>query len=261
MALIFWSIVFMTVGASTFFNAFLFYEGQFACPPEVTGNCKEYVCSLPAPMRTNYIDDDFESLASKFGDYRCENSQELDTIQSFVYVGGIVGVIAGAFINEYVSKKKLMILTVVANILGIGLTIVGPTLMASAAGLFVNYAAKCIQTEIVTCYVTESISEGRRGKDIMVIYLFYALGVTLNGLVFDLFASWQWALLFYQVVPFFVVLFALLFFIEETPFDQVVNYAPEQSLAAFQRIAVRNDRQDEHGITVEEIANIKEEYL
>jgi len=51
------------------------------------------------------------------------------------------------------SKRKLMIITVVANILGIGLTMMSPTLFIAGIGLFINYAAKCIQTEVVTCYI------------------------------------------------------------------------------------------------------------
>jgi len=62
-------------------------------------------------------------------------------------------VIAGAFLSQMMSKRKLMIITVVANILGIGLTMMSPTLFIAGIGLFINYAAKCIQTEVVTCYI------------------------------------------------------------------------------------------------------------
>jgi len=62
-------------------------------------------------------------------------------------------VIAGAFLSQLMSKRKLMIITVAANIVGIGLTIMSPTLLIAGIGLFINFAAKCIQTEVITCYI------------------------------------------------------------------------------------------------------------
>jgi hypothetical protein len=84
----------------------------------------------------------------------------------------------------------------------------------------------------------------------MVIYFFYAIGVALNGLVFYLFDSWQLALFFYQIVPFIIVLLGLVFFIEETPFDQVIYYSPENSLASFQRIAKINGTEEDYQLSV-----------
>lgn len=84
----------------------------------------------------------------------------------------------------------------------------------------------------------------------MLCYLFYGFGVTLNGAVFMLFKDWRVLLLIYQFIPFVIVLLGLLYFIEETPFDSIVNYAPEESLTAFQRIALLNGKED-HGLTLE----------
>jgi len=72
-------------------------------------------------------------------------------------------VIAGAFLNQKMSKRKLLIITVVANIAGIGLTIMSPTLFIAGIGLFINFAAKSIQIEVVTCYITETTSQNRQG--------------------------------------------------------------------------------------------------
>jgi len=46
--LIFWSLFYFTIGAASFFLPFLFYSEKYSCPSSNTGNCHDYVCSLPA---------------------------------------------------------------------------------------------------------------------------------------------------------------------------------------------------------------------
>lgn len=59
----------------------------------------------------------------------------------------------------------------------------------------------------------------------MATYVFYSLGVTLNGLFFYLLKSWQTYVLI--LLPIFVIiLLFLVFYIEETPFDLIINYTP-----------------------------------
>lgn len=83
-----------------------------------------------------------------------------------------------------------MIATVVANIFGIILAICGPTMFMATIGLFINFAAKCIQIEVVACYITETVAEEIRGKYSMVVYIIFGAGVTLNGLFFKVMNSW-----------------------------------------------------------------------
>lgn len=88
----------MVMGSTNFFLPYVFYQGNYQCPEGVT-NCKDYVCSLAPDQRGQFVHDDLYSLASKFGDYRCDNNVDLDLLQSFIYLGGVIGVIIGAFIN------------------------------------------------------------------------------------------------------------------------------------------------------------------
>lgn len=134
----------MIMGSTNFFLPFVFYQGNYQCPDGVT-NCKDYVCSLPANQRTQFIHDDLFSLTSKFGDFRCDSNVELDLLQSLIYLGGVIGVIIGAFINEIITKRMLLIATVVANIVGLVIGVLGNTLLISSIGLFINYAATGIQ--------------------------------------------------------------------------------------------------------------------
>jgi cyanate permease len=128
------------------------------------------------------------------------------------------------------TKKALMVATVVANLVGLLLAMCGSTLFLAAIGLFVNFAAKCIQIEVVICYITESVAEEIRGRYSMVIYILFGAGVTLNGLFFKTISSWQLVLIIYAVIPLLFGLAGLLFYIEETPFDLIINYSPEKSL-------------------------------
>ena len=52
------------------------------------------------------------------------------------------------------------------------------------------------------------------------------------------------------------MLFGVIFYIEETPFDSVVNYSPEESLRAFKRIAKINKKRED--LTVDVVSLIKE---
>lgn len=154
--LIFWSIFFITCGAATYYNSFLFYTGEYICPVDLP-ECGEYVCNLPKEQRGKYIDPHFSSIATKFNYDGCDSNPELDVIQAFIYFGGFIGVFAGSIVNQYLSKKKLLILTTVMGILGLILTITASSIYLAAFGLFINFSIKCIDTELIPCYITETV--------------------------------------------------------------------------------------------------------
>lgn len=143
-ALIVWSAMMYIIGSTSFFIPFVFYQSNYQCP-EGFANCKDYVCSLPADQRTPFINNDLYSLPVKFGDYRCDNNVEIDRLQSFIYLGGVAGVIIGAFVNEIITKRMLLICTVVANIVGMSIALLGESLFAASVGLFISFAGCSIQ--------------------------------------------------------------------------------------------------------------------
>jgi hypothetical protein len=138
--------------------------------------------------------------------------------------------VAGIILTSYITKKKVITLTVVAGMLGLGFTIMAPTIFLASIGLFVNYAARCIQMELIVCSITESVEEAVRGKHTMVVYILFSLGTTLNGLFFKLIPDWEVVVLLINIFPLAVCLAGLLLYIEETPFDLIINYSPEHSL-------------------------------
>ncbi len=78
--------------------------------------------------------------------------------------------ISGAFLSEIMTKRKLMIVTVVTNLVGIVLVMFGPTLFVPAIRLFIHFAAKCIQMEVIICFITEAVAEEIRGKHTVALY-------------------------------------------------------------------------------------------
>lgn len=210
-SLVLWSIIFMVSGSTGYFNPFLFYQSDYTCPD--AANCKQFVCSLRPAQRETFVDPSFTSLASKFGDYRCDGDSELQKLQSFIYIGGVFGMIAGIILNSYMTKKKVIILSVIAGTLGLGFTIMAPSIFLASIGLFVNYTAKCIQMELIVCSVTESVEESVRGKHTMVIYIFFSLGTTLNGLYFKSIPNWEVVVLLANIFPLAVSLAGLLLYI------------------------------------------------
>lgn len=64
----------------------------------------------------------------------------------------------GAFTNEIVTKRMLLIATVVANIVGMAAALLGQSLLVSSIGLFISFAGCSIQFEMVQCYIAETVS-------------------------------------------------------------------------------------------------------
>lgn len=66
--------------------------------------------------------------------------------------------IIGTFINEIITKRMIMIITVAINIIGLGITLFGGSLLVSSIGLFISFAACAIQLELIQCIIVETVS-------------------------------------------------------------------------------------------------------
>ena len=78
--------------------------------------------------------------------------------------------IAGIILNSYLTKKKVITLTVFTGILALSLTLIAPTIYLAAIGLFFNYATISVQIELIVCSVTESVDEAVRGRHTVMLY-------------------------------------------------------------------------------------------
>jgi hypothetical protein len=111
--------------------------------------------------------------------------------------------------------------------LGVTITIFGPTLFISTIGLFINFASKSIQLEVIAVFISETVSSESRGKHYMITCIFFGVGVTLNGLVFKLIPQWELVLVIYIMVPLLFGLIGLLLYIEASPIDLITKHTPE----------------------------------
>lgn len=75
--------------------------------------------------------------------------------------------------------------------------------------------------------------------------------MTINGPLFYL-LNWQIVLWIFMLLPAILCLCALVFFIEETPFDMITNLTAEEIYDSLMRVAAYN-RVTDHGLTVHEI--------
>lgn len=60
----------------------------------------------------------------------------------------------GVLIVKYIPKRQIILLSLVANIVGMLITILSTSLYVAGLGLFINFAAKSIQTDIIVCIIT-----------------------------------------------------------------------------------------------------------
>jgi hypothetical protein len=61
----------------------------------------------------------------------------------------------------------------------------------------------------------------------MIACIFFAVGVTLNGLVFKLIPQWELVLVIYIMLPLLFGLIGLLLYVEASPIDLITKHTPE----------------------------------
>ena len=120
----------------------------------------------------------------------------------------------GAFLSSCLTKKALFVITTLVSTIGIVLSLLSVNLFMGSIGLFINFAAKGIQIELIYCYITETVEESKRAKYQTVIFMFEALGSALNGPVIYVLGNWKTFSLVMYVIPNIIVMFLLFFFIQ-----------------------------------------------
>ena len=229
--LIIWIFVGFSIGSAVYSMPFLFLQHPYKCPSLTSKECQKYVCSLPLPLRSRYQKKiQIGSLANVFGDYHCENKGDLVKAESLIYIGGIAGVLLGAVLSSYLSKKRLFLLTVIISTSGILLTLFSPSLPVASIGLFLNYACKCIQIEMIYCFITETVDQSKRGKHQLIIFMFEAFGSAMNGPIYYFVGSWKAFLIGMYIIPGLIILGFFLFFVKDTIFDSLMYHSPEETL-------------------------------
>ena len=93
-------------------------------------------------------------MVSRFGNYRCQTGGDLDWFQGFIYCGGVLGVIMSVLFLTCFTQRQVLICTYLLNIVGLGITLVSPTLMVAGVGLFLNFMGRAVQTNLVVSFIS-----------------------------------------------------------------------------------------------------------
>lgn len=59
--------------------------------------------------------------------------------------------------SSCLSKRTILGLTSIISMIGVLMTFFSKNLYLGTVGLFINYACKCIQIEMVYCYINETV--------------------------------------------------------------------------------------------------------
>jgi MFS family permease len=180
------------------------------------------------------------TLASRFGNYRCEGKGELLLVQTIIFLGALVTCILGSSLLHLITQRTAIILGLVLSIVGVLLTVLSPSLTIACIGLVINMAAATIQNEVLNSFIPEVTSEGIRTRCMMIMYLFFGLSASLTALVYWLIKPWELAMLVYQFAPNLIALLLMLRYVEETPMELVIYNTPHESLKGFSNIAQFN---------------------
>lgn len=129
--------------------------------------------------------------------------------------------------SSCLSKRTILGLTSIISIVGILMAIFSNNLYLGSVGFFINYACKCIQIEMIYCYINETVDEAKRGKHQTIIFMFEALGSASNGPVIYFLQSWKHFLLIMYILPGLIILVLLIFFVKETVYDSITYRSSE----------------------------------
>lgn len=79
--------------------------------------------------------------------------------ESFIYFGGIVGVIVGSILSQYLRKRQMMIVALAVSTIFCLVTLLSPSVMIAVIGLFMNYAMRGIELKLAYCFIAETVPD------------------------------------------------------------------------------------------------------
>jgi MFS transporter, putative metabolite:H+ symporter len=254
-----WCLVGYLCGGLMLIIPYLFYQDPYDCSGKYPGaDCQEYVCSLDASLRGDYLPaKSFSSLANEFGDFRCsEEKLQLDSIITVMYVGTVVGFLLLTLVGDLLGRKLLISLCMLLTVVGLTIAIFCSSLAMAGAGLFL--ATVGIQNAYNICFffIAETVSEEYREKASVAIQLFYGLGVLLNVLWYYWVGDWQLIFALFYFVPAVAVTVGVVVVVRDTPICLVMRNSPLKALRDFRFIASMN-RKRSFRMDVEEIEEVK----
>jgi len=129
-------------GQIIFIAPYVFYEDAYTCPSTLpTGvSCMDYVCSLPLSQRATFIPaKSMETLANKFGDFRCSSESGTVNLSIMIgYIGVIIGNALMAISGDYFGRKTFIVGGLSLCIGGLFLTIFANHIYVASVGMMIS---------------------------------------------------------------------------------------------------------------------------
>jgi MFS family permease len=159
LVILFIFIVGMQASACFLVNPYLFYEQEFACPPDIK-DCRTHVCQLPVELRPSYTPapDGRLSLANQFGDFRCEGSSFVTLLNTSIILGSVLGIFSAIFFTEWLGRRGTMVACLLLSVLGLCICFISSQ-TAAVVGVFLYGAGLDIGYSCVFSFVTEFFAE------------------------------------------------------------------------------------------------------
>lgn len=228
-----WCIVGYLCGGLLLIIPFLYYQDPYVCPDKFPGdNCQEYVCSFSPSERVYFIPEkSMQTLANKFGDFRCPQEKlQIDSLITLTYVGTVVGFLLLSFVGDLLGRKRLMIICMTGVVIGLVITIFCESLVTAGIGLFI--ASVGVQNAFNICFyfISQTVSEDFREKASVAIQLFYGLGVLLNVLWYFWIKDWQMIFVLFYFLPAVASTIGIVIIVRDTPICLVMRNSPSKAL-------------------------------
>lgn len=128
--------------------------------------------------------------------------------------------------SSYIRKKILIQCSILILIASFCFILVADDLEVAVILLSINEACQTVVIELVVCFITETVLEEERGKQSMMLLIFYNVGSTLNCVTFY-FLPWHFTIILYFVLPLSLILIGLIWYVKDPPLDLVANFSAE----------------------------------
>ena len=178
-------------------------------------------------------------LIDRFGDYRCRQSAIKD-IEMAIYGGGLIGVIASLFLMAYITERQLLVVTLIANLAGLTVTLGSINIPMASVGLTINFGARFMQLGCIFPFLSQSVGESIRVHRLTLTNISFMLGALLMAGAYWVIQPWELAMVLCQIIPLLGCLLCMLLWVEDVPMSLITSRSALEAFKGFQNIAKFN---------------------
>lgn len=218
-------------GQIIFIAPYVFYQDAYQCTSPVPGGlgCTDYVCSLPLAQRTQFIPPrTMNTLANKYGDYRCSSESGTVTLSILItYLGVIIGNALMAVTGDYFGRKTFVVTGLSIAIGGLFLTVFANHIYVASVGMMISVVGfqwiYCMSMTILS----EIVDETYREYSMIAVQIFFNLGHLADTGLYYWLRDWQQVFIYFFLIPLGIILISFMLLMVDTPIVLVTTLTPE----------------------------------